>query len=158
MRIILTIPLVITAIILSGCTFSSGKVHVKVLSQIEKGDKKVTFLNNTPYIADMSIALSEQGFDVLPMPTQEQIIEIRNTKQISKFNKATTRWGITITTKDSPLECVFSDFSVRHFTLMLTDITNNRVVMVLKQKGADGPCPPLVPVFGTLSEKLSKKW
>jgi hypothetical protein len=137
---------------------SSSEVSVKETMHVEKGVKQVTFLNNTPYLADMSIALSENGFEVMPMPTQQQIFEIRNDTQLSKYNEASTRWGLTISTKNSGMSCALTDFNIHHFTLMLTDITNNKVVMVLKQKGSDGPCTTVKPVFDTLAQKLAETW
>jgi hypothetical protein len=145
--------------LLGGCVMlSSSEVSVKETIQLEKGEKRVTFLNNTPYLADMSIAFSEYGFEVMPMPTQELIYEIRNNRQLSKYNEAVTRWGLTLSTRNSGMTCAFTDFNIHHFTLMLTDITNNKVVMVLKQKGSDGPCTTVKPVFDTLAEKLAGRW
>jgi len=145
--------------LLNGCVMmSSSDVKVKELSKVDKGEMQVTFLNNTPYIADMSIALSEYGFAIAPIPTQEQIIELRSDTLISKYNAASTRWGITVSTKGSGMTCAFTDYNIHHFTLMLTDITNNRVVTVLKQKGSDGPCTTVKPVFDTLAEKLAETW
>ena len=46
-------------VLLTGCVMlSSSEVAVKNLQKSEKGAKVVTILNNTPYIADMSVALS----------------------------------------------------------------------------------------------------
>jgi hypothetical protein len=159
MKLRLKIMMLIWASLLGGCIMlSSSEVSVKELVVVEKGDKRVTFLNNTPYLADMSVALSEYGFEVMPIPSQQQILEIRNDTQLSKYNEAAARWGLTLSAKYSGGSCVFTDFHVYHFTLMLTDITNNQIVMVLKQKGSDGPCSSVKPVFDTLSQKLAEKW
>ena len=145
--------------LLAGCVMmSSGPVAVSNLSNPEKGKKTVTFLNKTPYIAEMSIALAENGFVVKPMPTQQQITEIQSTSRIAKYNEATTRWGISLQTQYSGMKCAFTDFDIHHFTLMLTDIETNQVVLVLKQKGSDGPCTTVEPVFGTLAKALADNW
>lgn len=145
--------------LLAGCVMmSSGPVTVSNLSNPEKGKKIVTFLNKTPYIAEMSIALAENGFVVKPMPTQQQITELQNPNRIAKYNEATTRWGISLQTQYSPMKCAFTDFDIHHFTLMLTDIETNQVVLVLKQKGSDGPCTTVEPVFGTLAKALANNW
>lgn len=145
--------------LLTSCVMmSSSEVTVKNLINEPKGPKVVTFLNDTPYIADMSIALAENGFKIKPIPTQQQITELQSESRIAKYNEATARWGISILTKGSSYSCAFTDYNVHHFTLMLTDITNNQVVMVLKQKGSDGPCTTVKPVFGTLAAALSENW
>lgn len=152
------LALTLTAL-LNGCIMtSSSEVSIKKTMELEKGPMQVTFLSNTPYLADMSIALSEYGFEVMPMPTQQQIIEIRNDSQLSKYNEASTRWGLTLSTMNSGMTCAITDFNIHHFTLMLTDIENNRVIMVLKQKGADGPCSSVEPVFESLSAALAENW
>lgn len=142
----------------TGCVMlSSSEVTVKNIEKSDKGPKAVTILNNTPYMGDMSVALSEYGFSVKPMPTQQQIIELQGNK-LAKYNEAVTRWGISIQTQYSGMTCVFTEYKIYNFTLILTDITNNKVVMVLKQKGSDGPCTTIQPVFGTLAKALSDNW
>lgn len=159
MRNNLKIILLLMSSLSGSCVMmSSSEVSVKETVKLDKGAKRVTFLNNTPYLADMSIALSEYGFDVMPMPSQQQIIEIKTDTKLSKYNEAATRWGLTFTTQHSGMSCAFTDFNIHHFTLMLTDITNNKVIMVLKQKGSDGPCTTVEPVFISLSEKLAENW
>jgi len=137
---------------------SSSEVIVKNLINESKGPKVVTFLGNTPYLADMSIALAENGFTVKPMPTQQQVIELQSDTKLAKYNQATTRWALSLQTKGSSFSCAFTDYNIYHFVLILTDISKNQVVMVLKQKGSDGPCTTVQPVFGTLSEALAENW
>jgi hypothetical protein len=147
------------AVFLSGCVMlSSSPVTVNKLSNADKGSKVVTIMNSTPYLADMSVALAENGFKVKPMPTQQQVVEIQGEGKVAKYNEATTRWGITLQTQFSGMKCAFTDFDIHHFTLMLTDIHTNEVVLVLKQKGSDGPCTTVEPVFGTLAKALSENW
>lgn len=149
----------LVAWLLTGCVMlSSGPVAVKSISKQEKGERIVTFLNNTPYVAEMSVALAENGFVVKPMPTQKQITELQSSTRIEKYNEATTRWGISLQTQYSGMKCAFTDFDIHHFTLMLTDIETNQVVLVMKQKGSDGPCTTVEPVFGTLAKALAENW
>lgn len=151
--------LFVMLIVLSGCVMlSSSPVTVNTLVKDEKGPKVVTFLTQTPYIADMSVALAEHGFTVKPMPSQQQVIEMQGAGRLAKFNEATARYGITLQTQFSGMTCTFTDFNIHHFTLMLTDITTNQVIMVLKQKGSDGPCTTVKPVFPTLAEALDRNW
>ncbi len=149
----------IVVLFLFGCVMmSSTPVTVNSLTNIEKGKKEVTFLNQTLYIADLSIALAENGFVVKPMPTQMQITEIQSSTRTANYKEASTRWGISLQTQDSGMKCAFTDFDIHHFTLMLTDIATNQVVLVLKQQGSDGPCTTVEPVFGTLAKALADNW
>lgn len=150
---------VIVAITLTGCImWSSSPVTVTKLSGAEKGPRVVTFMTPTPYIADMTVALVENGFVVKPMPTQQEILEIQGAGKLAKYNEATARWGITLQTQFSGMKCAFTDFDIHHFTLMLIDIYMNQVVLVLKQKGSDGPCNTVEPVYGTLAKALAENW
>ncbi len=144
---------------LCGCVMlKSSDVSVSNLVKSGKGPKVVTFMNNTQYIADMSIALSEQGFIVKPMPSQQEVMELQSQSRITSYKEATTRWGITLEARYTGMDCALTEYSIHNFTLMLIDITNNQIVMVLKQRGSDGPCTTIKPVFGTLAGALSTNW
>lgn len=153
------ITVLLIASMFQGCiVWSSSPVAVNNLAKEVKGSKVVTFVSPTPYIADFTAALAEHGFTVRPMPTQQEIIEFQRAKnRIVTFNEATARYGLTLQARQSGV-CAFTEFGIYNFTLMLTDITNNQVVMVLKQKGSDGPCSTVEPVWGTLAKALSENW
>ena len=146
-------------IFLNGCiVWSSSSVAVNTLVKEDKGPKIVTFMNNTPYLADFSVALAEHGFAVKPMPTQEQIIEFQRAKdKISVYNQAAARFGLTLQARQTGI-CAFTEYGIYNFTLMVTDISSNQIVLVLKQKGSDGPCTTVQPVWGTLARALSDNW
>lgn len=147
------------AITLAGCvTLTSSSVNVRNLTNGPKGKKVVTFITPTPYMADMSEALAEYGFKVKPMPTQEFITERQNSDQIAQYNKATTRWGISVMATPTDQKCVFTDYAIYNFTIMLVDIRTDTTAMILKQRGSDGPCTTVKPVFPTLAKALSKNW
>lgn len=149
----------ILALFLNGCiVWSSSSVVVNTLVKEDKGLKIVTFMNHTPYVADFSVALAEHGFAVKPMPTQEQIIEFQRSKdKISVYNQATARFGLTLQARQTGV-CAFTEYGIYNFTLMVTDIASNQIVLVLKQKGSDGPCTTVQPVWGTLARALSDNW
>lgn len=151
-RIMLGLVLLIS---LAGCEMmSSSDVSVKETVKIEKGPKKVTFLNNTPYVADMSVALAELGFEVIPMAYQQQVTMREHDNGERQFNEASTRWGISLMKQYSGMTCPFTDFNISRFTLMLTDIETNREVLVLKLH----PCTLSEPVFDSLAYKLAENW
>jgi hypothetical protein len=149
---------VILLVQMTGCVMlSSSDVSVKNLSKETRGPKVVTILNNTPYLPELSVALTETGFSVKPMSSQEEITERQGNSE-RKYNRATARYGITLQTYGSSMSCAFTDYNIYHFTMTVTDITNNQVLMVFKQKGSDGPCTTVKPVFPTLADALSRNW
>jgi len=159
MRHNLKILLIFVTVSSFGCaSLVSSNVSVNNLIKSDKGPKIVTFINNTRYIAEMSVALSEYGFVVKPIPSQQEIMELQDQSRIATYNEATTRWGISLEARYIGIDCAFTEHSVYHFTLMLIDITNNEIVMVLKQRGSDGPCTTIKPVFNTLAEAIATNW
>ncbi|PCI42901.1 MAG: hypothetical protein COB49_13045 [Alphaproteobacteria bacterium] len=159
MRVIRTLLLVVVTAMLTNCVMiTSSPVTANSLINTDKGPRIVTFLTPTPYIADMSVALAENGFLIKPMLSRQEITELQGSSRVVKYNEATARWGITLQTQHSGMTCAFTDFNIHHFTLMLTDIYTNQVVLVLKQKGSDGPCSTVKPVFEPLAEALAQNW
>lgn len=151
-KIMLSLVLLIP---LTGCVMmSSSDVSVKETVKIEKGPKKVTFLNNTPYFADMSVALAELGFEVMPMAYHQKVTMREPDNVERQFNEASTRWGISLMKQNSGMTCAFTDFNIHQYTLILTDIETNREVLVLKLH----PCSLSEPVFGSLAHKLAENW
>lgn len=148
----------VLALVISGCVMlSSGPVETKVVGGTPSGKKEVTFLNDTPYMAEMSIALAEQGFTVKGMSTQHEVT-LTNGPVSTRFDAASASWGITLLAADVEMPCAFTEHRVYNFTMMLTDIRRNNVAMVFKQKGSDGPCSTIKPVFSTLAQSLSDSW
>lgn len=145
-------------LLLTGCVvLSSSEVTVKKTSNAPKGEKILTFLNPTPYLGEMTVALAEYGFKVRPMPSQERITKLKSPTKISEYNQASAPYGLTLQAQQTGF-CAFTPHKIFIFTLMLTDINKNEILLVLKQKGSDGPCTTVEPVFGTLSKELSNNW
>lgn len=160
MKCFAAIILLFIFITLPGCAkLTSSEGGVESLTERNKGPKVVSLLNNTPYSAEMKLALSKQGFVVKSMPSQQRVMELQDQTRIAiaTDNEATTQWGINLEYKYIG-PCANREFSIYHFTLMLIDMTNNQVVMVLLQDGSDGPCKDIKPVFDTLAESLSHNW
>lgn len=160
MKSFATIILLFIFIAQSDCAkLTSTEEEVASPAERNKGPKVVSLLNNTPYSAEMKLALSEQGFVVKSMPSQQRVMELQDQTRIAiaTDDEATTQWGITLEYKYIG-PCANRKFSIYHFTLMLIDMTNNQVVMVLLQDGSDGPCTDIKPVFDTLAESLSNYW
>lgn len=147
-----------SAAALSACMLSSSKVTSKAIDGGPHGPKTVTFLNATPYIPEMTEALSESGFIVKPMPSQQYVTQKEGEGKIGQYNEASTRYGITLLAAPTTLTCALTSNAIYNFTLMVTDISKNEIVLILRQKGSDGPCTTVKPVFPTLSESLASAW
>lgn len=128
----------------------------KEITEIQSEDRAAKYNEET-----QKEIMGRQSADLLAKyskETQREITGRQSASRIAKYNEATTRWGITLQTQFSGMECAFTDFNIHHFTLILTDIYTNQIVLILKQKGSDGPCTTVKPVFGTLAEALSQNW
>lgn len=149
---------ILTAFLLGGCMMSSSSVKVSAMSGGPTGPRVVAFLNATPYFAEMTESLAENGFTVKAMASQQYVTQREATGKIGQYNEASTRYGLTLLAAPTSLTCVLTDHAVYNFTLMVTDITENKIVLILKQKGSDGPCTTVKPVFPTLAAALAKAW
>ncbi len=137
---------------------SSSSVKVRAMSGGPTGPRVVTFLNTTPYFPEMTEALAENGFTVKPMASQQYVTQREAPGKIGQYNEASTRYGLTLLAAPTSLTCVLTDHAVYNFTLMVTDIAKNQIVLILKQKGSDGTCTTIKPVFPTLAASLSNAW
>lgn len=143
---------------LSACMMSSSKVAVKSTAAAPTGPKVVAFLAPTPYLPEMTEALAEHGFTVKAMASQQYVTETQGAGKVAQYNEAATRYGLTLTAAPTTLDCVLTSHSIYNFTLLVTDIQRNEIVLVLRQKGSDGPCTTIKPVFPTLAASLGNAW
>jgi hypothetical protein len=127
---------------LPGCVvMTSGPVSMTQLQHESMGAKEVAFVAPTPYLADMTKALAAEGFKVMTDP-----------------NPAGANWGLTMTARDLSTPCAFTPASILDFAVVVTDLHTGQVVATLQQKGSDGPCTTVQPVFPTLAAKLADLW
>jgi hypothetical protein len=152
------VVVVVVALLLGACMFSSSDVSVKAMSGGPTGPRVVTFLAATPYFIEMTEALAENGYTVKPMASQQYVTEQEAPNKIGQYNEASTRYGLTLLAAPTSLTCALTSHAVYDFTLMVTDIARNEIVLILKQKGSDGPCTTIKPVFPTLAESLANAW
>jgi hypothetical protein len=142
---------------LGGCVFSSSPVTTKMLRPGIHGPKVVAVLNQTPYFVEMSEALGDHGFVVKAAPTQQYVTEADRPGRIRQYDQASTRYGITLTAERTGA-CALTEYGIYRFTLTLMDLQDNEVVAVFRQKGSDGPCTTVKPVFDTLAAALAAAW
>lgn len=153
-----TTAVLLATVLLSSCMLHSSKVDVTSVAGKLTGPRVVTFLKSTPYVVKMTVALAKRGFTVKAMPSQKYITTRESPGKVTQYNEASARYGLTLIAQPTGLTCAFTRFAAYHFTLIVTDIQTNQIVLVLKQTGSDGPCTTVKPVFPTLAEALSNAW
>ena len=159
MKIFLKTLIVLTiALLLSGCiTLSNYPMHTQLLGTIDKSNKNITFLNTSYFIPNMVVALAKYGFTIKPAPSEYTETVTKGSKTI-KFDHASARYGLTLYTQWSDMKCVFSSNRMVRATLMVTDLKTGKLVLTLQQEGADGPCPPIPPIWDGLAAKMATYW
>jgi len=139
------------------CHFIEWWSSYKKLGSFGESRKEVAILNSTPYLSDMTIALVNSGFSVKPMPSQ-QIITERNGDLTSQYNLASTRYGLFLEVTPTRQICAFTDYRIVNATVNIIDTKTNESIAILKQRGSDGPCTTVTPVFQTLADEISRIW
>ena len=150
---------IIALSILTGCiTLSSDPVSVVKLGEISPSPRELSVLNGTPYLAEMTLALSQQGIKVRPITSQETITEQRTPTISAQWSQATTRYAMIVQIQPTRQICAFTDYRIVNATVNIVDIKTNESVAVLKQRGSDGPCSTVTPVFNSLASEIAKLW
>lgn len=141
----------------SGCvTLSSGHVSVTKLGHIESGVRELTILNGSPYLGEMTLALSKFGFKVRPIAVQQAITEQQTPTVSAQWKQAVTRYAMVVQVDPTRQICAFTDYRIVNATVQIVDVRSNETVAILKQRGSDGPCTTVAPVFDTLAEEISR--
>lgn len=148
---------IIALSILTGCvTLSSDPVSVVKLGEIYPSSRELSVLNGTPYLAEMTLALSQKGIKVRPITSQETITEQRTPTISAQWHQVTTRYTMIIQIQPTRQICAFTDYRIVNATVNIVDTKTNENVAILKQRGADGPCSTVTPVFNSLASEIAK--
>jgi hypothetical protein len=149
----------VAAALTSGCvTLSSGPVDVTRLGTLEPAARELTILNGSPYAAEMTLALSKRGFKVKPIASQETITEQRTSTISAQWKQASTRYAMVVQVEGTRQICAFTDYRIVNATVQIVDVKSNETAAILKQRGSDGPCTTVNPVFDTLAEEIAHLW
>ena len=144
--------------VLAGCvTVSRGQVATHKLSDNITGPRELIFLNDSGYETEMSIALSSYGFKVRPIAATNYVKEKEGKNRTVEYKQAGAQYGVSVVTKFVDL-CAFTSSDIYDFKLTLTDLSKNELVLILEQRGSDGPCTTVEPVFDTLAQAIAQNW
>lgn len=152
------ITIITACALLNGCvTINSSPVSVTKIASIDASTRELTFLSGTPYLAQLTLALTKSGFKVLPMATQYSNSSQPNDSSTRSVHSS-ARYGLVFTTISTRQFCVFTDHVIINATANIIDTKSNETVAILTQRGSDGPCSTVEPVFETMASELSRIW
>jgi hypothetical protein len=146
-------------LLISGCvTISSSPVSIIKFSSVESTPRELTILNDTAYLGEMTLAFAKYGFKVKPISSQEIITEQKTPTISSQRKQSSARYGMIIKIDITRQICAFTDYRIINATVSIIDIKSNENIAIFKQRGSDGPCTTVTPVFDSLAEEVVKLW
>lgn len=146
------------ATLLAGCmTLSAGPVEVAKLGQIVPGPREVTIVNETPYTSEMAVALDKANVQLKPAPSVGSVATTQNATTTTQ-RIYSTKYGIDLRIVPTRQFCAFTDHYIVNAKLTVIDLETNKPVAVLTQRGADGPCTSVEPVFDSLGKAVGDLW
>lgn len=150
----LTTALLVLA--LTGCaTIKSDPVEVVKLKPLVPGARQVTIVGKTPYLAEMTIALAKNGIELKPEASEETVSTQVRDGASSQRRMASTRYGLDIQFDPTRQVCLFTDHRLVNAKATVIDLTTNTAVAVVSQRGSDGPCSTVDPVFPGMAKAIS---
>lgn len=171
-------PLFLFTIALGGCIQTSDKVAETIV--INPHNAKVdefVFLNNTYINSDLTICLAQFGYDILPFLNTSYVEkqhdvsygESHSTTDASgaaQYSESTKeyihsfkdKYGLHIDIKVRPEVCLFSANRFLLVTMTVIDLQENKNIMIIKQIGPNGECPPLTPVWNLVAQEFDSRW
>ena len=114
-------------------------------------------LTPTPYAADLHVALGERGILVRPLARAgaATAAATQGGDGVAVYEPA--RYGVQLDQRFA-MRCALTPNAIYDFTLSVVDIRANAVVVVVRQRGADGPCSTVKPVWPTLADAIARVW
>ncbi|MBO9484714.1 hypothetical protein [Salinisphaera sp. G21_0] len=153
LRSTLVFPLIL---LLTGC---AAGLRVDQIAAIDSSQKDLVLMTGTRWDTKIRRELAKQGFRVKRFTSVKEI-EVSNSNVKETFNLADARYGLTVIPGRPVDWCVggraikFSDFS-----LEVTDLKTNDLVMIVEQGGWTDTCLGLYgDLFPDLAKALRANW
>lgn len=136
---------------------------------IDTAERSFVLLNDSDWEDDFRMALSQQKFILKKFASTEQVRQNRVTDSSGakvenerSYTKAAARYGLVLSQKSRLDHCPWNDNIKANFSLEVTDLETNEVVMVITKGNWTGLCGPFSVrrkyVFEELADELRKKW
>lgn len=143
-RLIAT-ALILVVFFLNGCALSSGPVTSTVLRPVGPApSNSLTMLDDGPFVEKMVAALASEGFDVAGIAVPGR--------------PPSTLYGVRFHFEMGQWICGLSTNVVGDAQLTVVNTESGLPVIVIKQWGPTGPCPPLEPVYTGMAAELRRLW
>jgi len=150
------IYIVVMSFLLSGC---AAGLRVDQISDIDSNEKVLVLMNETRWNVKIRRELAKQGFQIKRFTSLKEI-EVKDGKRTETFNLAEARYGITVVPGTIVDWCLggrakkFGDFTVE-----ITDLRTNDLVMVVEQGGWSDNCLVLSGnLFPDIADALRQNW
>ena len=147
------------ASLLLSCSPFDLSMRANKLGGIDPKEKRITFLDDSVYASNMTVALLKYNFDVKPLAFQYAVKRDLTKETAISFDQASARYGIKLVYRPRDL-CVFSKATISDFIMSIIDIKANATVLIMEITGPDGECPGLGagPVWDNFATTISDNW
>lgn len=150
-------------LLIGGCMPHASELTVERLSEdkIDAADKNIVFLTSTKWDSQLRRALAKYDFTLKRYASVKEIEERISGVRTETYDEAEARYGISIYLGDVIDWCVFSEgIMFSNFTLEITDLRTNEVIMVVEKGGWTHDCSTRGPgkLFPDLARALSDEW
>lgn len=160
--------LLVVVLAISGCA-SGLSVHKFQDSKIDSNDKTLVLLTDSSWATNLRIELAKYGFKVKKFASRQNVrknMVLETSSGLAEdehsYREADARYGITLTQKSQIDWCPFNDNIKANFSLEVSDLKTNDVVMVIEKGDWTGVCGPFSIrnkyIFEELAEELSNNW
>jgi len=145
---------------ITGCQISDKRAKVSFINPVDSRIRDFILIGDKEYQGELTVALAGQGFNLKPISLRQSVKEVERPWRMVEYEEAGSRYAIqlVVVKHDYLMECVFSDNHMVEVTMSVIDIRENNTLLVIKQYGPDGECPPLTPVWELLAIELKKNW
>lgn len=160
--------LIIATVFLAACA-SGLSVHKFEDAKIDPNDKTLVLLNESKWSSNFRLELAKVGFKIKKFASRQNVRKNIVTESASglvederSYREAEARYGITLIQKSQVDWCPFNDNIKANFSLEVSDLKTNDVVMIIEKGNWTGLCGPFSIrskyVFEELAEELSNNW
>src|SRR5437879_969571 len=135
-------------ILLSGCA-SGLNVHKFEDVKIDPNEKAFVLLTDSKWATNLRLELAKHGFKIKKFASRQNarkniVTESSGglTEDERSYREAEARYGITLTQKSQVDWCPFNDNIKVNFSLEVSDLKTNDVVIVIEKGDWTGLCGP----------------
>lgn len=150
------IGFLLTVLVLTSC---ATPLAVYKISSIDSSQKTFALMNETRWNVKIRRSLAKHGFHVKRFSTLKEI-EVDKGVRKETFNLAEVRYGITVVPGQIVDWCPGGRArKYADFTLEVTDLKTNEIVIIVEQGGWTDTCAGLFGgLFDDLAEALKLNW